>query len=67
MRKVYDSDRRTWQAEGEKDAVSKYADSDYLNIEVVYPFSVNEVKFNSGLNEDFRNALEQGQSGFEKL
>ena len=47
--------------------MSKYADSDYLNIEVVYPFSVNEVKFNSGLNEDFRNALEQGQSGFEKL
>ena len=34
---------------------------------MVYPFSINEVKFNSGLNEDFKNALEQGESGFDKI
>jgi len=50
IKKVFDSEKRVWQvAEGER--------NQFLDIEVAYKFSINHVRFNSGLNEDFMAAL----------
>ena len=51
IKKVFDSEQRTWQS---PDTMNK---NTFLDIEVTYKFAVNQVRFNTGLNEDFMAAL----------
>ena len=57
VRKVFDSERRRWRNPNESASTERN-----LDIEVIYPFSVNEVKFNTGLNEDFIAVLEAAKN-----
>ena len=50
-KKVFDSEKRTWAGKESK------ANDSFLDIEVTFKFAINQIRFNSGLNEDFIAAL----------
>ena len=56
VKKVFDSEKQRWKGKGD------ISQNSYLDIEVLYSFSINEIKFNTGLNEDFMAALESASA-----
>ena len=61
--KIFDSDKRKWKAEADfasdadlsrREQIRKIE----LDLQIDYTFSVNDVRFNTGLNADFAEALE---------
>ena len=52
MKKVFDSEKRTWAGKESK------GNDNFLDIEVAFKFAINQIRFNSGLNEDFIEALQ---------